>query len=98
MKISGFNDTKRYNFISKKLHLSNKKETELQHSCKALSLLANYKKCFITFGSNAKFDKEQLEKLNIPNFHIIENNNARGESLSSKKNRKFLKPVRNFGI
>ena len=37
-------------------------------------------------------------KLNIPNFQALPNNGARGESLSSKKNRHNLRELKNIGI
>ncbi|MCD8024484.1 MAG: hypothetical protein LUE64_03005 [Candidatus Gastranaerophilales bacterium] len=45
-----------------------------------------------------KFNAEKLEELNIPNFAYTCNEGIRGESLSSKRNRKFLKPIKNAGI
>lgn len=41
---------------------------------------------------------KKLKNVNIPNFAVIEENGIRGESLSSKNNRKFLIPVCNSGI
>ena len=39
-----------------------------------------------------------MKELGIPNFHLISNNSARGEALSSKKNRKFIEKVKECGI
>lgn len=41
---------------------------------------------------------EKLYKLEIPNLRVLDNNCVRGETLSSKKNKKFLMPVSRSGI
>ena len=46
-------------------------------------------------GSNEMYS---LQKFNIPNFAVLPNNSARGESLSSPKNRKYIKFLKNKGI
>lgn len=40
----------------------------------------------------------KLESLGIPNFAVISENSIRGESLSSRKNRKYLKHMKKCGI
>ena len=42
--------------------------------------------------------KERLAQLDIPNYSETLNGGIRGESLSSRKNRKFLKPIKECGI
>lgn len=82
------------------------KNSLLNNKCKKItdierSFTGNYKNyClpFISFGSQNDIDKDKLKSLNIPNYQYIGNNNVRGESLSSKKNRKFLFPVKKAGI
>ena len=64
----------------------------------ALNILAKYNKAQINFKSTGKINIEQLKSLNIPNMQIIENDCVRGESLSSKKNRRFIHPVKESGV
>lgn len=67
-------------------------------SFSSLNLLANYKKFQISFGQSKKLCSEEIEQLKVPNIHVIQNNCVRGETLSSKKNRKFIPVVKNYGI
>ncbi len=68
----------------------------------SLDLSANYNKpfiCRIAKKSEPKsFNLQKISSLNIPNFCITNHNGVRGETLSSPKNRKFLRPLKNNGI
>lgn len=74
-------------------------ENEIQ---KSLIFTENYNRPFISkITSNREpksFDLEKIQKLGIPNFCITNHNGVRGETLSSPKNRKFLKPLKKSGI
>lgn len=68
-----------------------------------LDALENYNRYMVIRNfQNKKTENNQkweiLEKLGIPNCSITLNGGIRGESLSSKKNRKFLKPIKECGI
>lgn len=72
-----------------------------ESSVKGRSFIGNYKNyCLplIAFGSSNNIDKTKLESLGISNYQYIGNNNVRGESLSSKKNRKYIFAVKQAGI
>ena len=62
----------------------------------SLSFLGNYNSFCITKTSG--FLPEKLKSLRIPNLQLIENSNIRGETLSSKKNRRFLPLIYKYGI
>ncbi len=47
---------------------------------------------------NYPIKNEQIEQLQIPNIKIIANNNVRGETLSSKKNRWAIRKIKEYGI
>lgn len=76
--------------MSKTLHLSSENI--------GLNALANYAHYNVFKGYRTKLNVAGLKQLNIPNLRFIDNNCIRGESLSSKKNRKFLTPVSKYGI
>ncbi len=41
---------------------------------------------------------KNIEELNIPNLHIINGNSVRGESLSHKRNKPYIKSMAEYGI
>lgn len=61
--------------------------------------LENYNRAtLVNKKDTEKLNSDRLSSLGITNFREIENRNVRGESLSSKKNRKFIIPVSKCGI
>ena len=49
-------------------------------------------------GLNTKYITLGIDKLNIPNLHILSNFSVRGESLSNKNNKRFIPLVKRYGI
>lgn len=49
-------------------------------------------------GNKPTFDETGIKKLDIPNIHITNQNGVRGESLSHKRNRKFIPLMKQLGI
>lgn len=47
---------------------------------------------------NKSFDFEKISRLNIPNYCLTNHRGIRGETLSSPKNRKYLKPLKKYGL
>ena len=74
---------------------SAEKNRQLPTTLNYLDALANQNAVMI---KKTPLNVQRLTELNIPNFALLENNGARGESLSSKKNRKFIIPVKKCGI
>lgn len=74
---------------------SAEKNRQLPMTLNYLDVLANQNAVMI---KKTPLNVQRLTELNIPNFALLENNGARGESLSSKKNRKFIIPVKKCGI
>lgn len=70
-----------------------------------LEVLGNYNLPLLFKGdvdnvpqSTKLLNVDRLKSLGIPNFRLIDNNCVRGETLSSRKNKKFLIPVSKNGI
>lgn len=59
------------------------------------SLAASFKSNVI---SDSTINLSKINSLDIPNKRIYKDSIVRGESLSSKKNRKFIRPIKNAGI
>ena len=77
----------------KKMSVSKETIICMQEKCtEAFELWHNSCSCYNCLNLNAKLKNK--EKLNIPNFEFLPNKGARGESLSSKKNRHHLKELR----
>lgn len=89
------------------------KETQSSLSCSAIyNTPLLYKNSYLTNGlselvtipqslsdkSKNQLDIPKISRLGIPNFYITNYNGIRGESLSSPKNRRFLKPLKNCGV
>lgn len=53
---------------------------------------------FSTHKSQNSINMARLQSLGIPNFAVISENSIRGESLSSPKNRKYLRYMKKCGI
>ncbi len=83
---------------NKKNHMEVKAKNEAVVANPYVCSLRNYYLPLIYSVDEKNIDKDKLQALGIPNFRYIGNNNVRGESLSSKKNRKFLIPVKKSGI
>lgn len=87
-----------YNLYKKNTNNSKQRTNIPKYVYNSLSFLSNYKRVNVSFGRVSGINLERLQELQIPNIHIIDNDCVRGESLSSKKNRKFLIPVKKCGI
>ena len=49
-------------------------------------------------GNETTYNKDGIEKLDIPNLHCTNQNGVRGESLSHKRNKRFIPMMKDYGI
>ena len=64
---------------------------------KKLPVKADFYKKYNNLDIN-NVDFESLKKLKITNFQIVDNKGVRGESLSAKRNYRFLSKIKEYGI
>ncbi len=68
-----------------------------------LNLLANYNKFVVSFQSlNSQIEKgldiNNIKNLRIGNLRFVENNGLRGETLSSKRHKRFIPILKEYGL
>ena len=60
----------------------------------SLTFSANYNQAML----KRHIDKDKISSSGITNLHVIDNDCVRGETLSSRKNRKFLEFMKNLEV
>ena len=65
---------------------------------KSLDALNNYNKINVSFKSAKTLQRTAIGQLKIGNLKFIENNGLRGETLSSKRHKRFLPVLKEYGV
>lgn len=91
-KFNNINKPQNSNITDSLKFLGNK-----SHLIKQLPIKADFYKKYNNLDIN-NVDFESLKKLKITNFQIVDNKGVRGESLSAKRNYRFLSKIKEYGI
>lgn len=91
-KFNNINKPQNSNITDSLKFLENK-----SHLIKQLPIKADFYKKYNNLDIN-NVDFESLKNLKITNFQIVDNKGVRGESLSAKRNYRFLSKIKDYGI